>query len=64
MASETTMVSKFLIIASRAEDSQQIILEREVETALAGVPLATCTAAELIVDAPRLVPLGDRKSVV
>src|SRR4051794_15128630 len=41
-----------------AEDPHEVVFEREIETGGAGVPLATGAAAELVVDAPRLVPLG------
>src|SRR5439155_25321535 len=44
--------------AVRAEDAQQVVLEREVEARAAGVALAPRAAAELVVDAPGLVALG------
>src|SRR5690606_33095364 len=40
------------------EDAQQVVLEREVEAARAGIALAAGAAAQLVVDAPRFVPLG------
>ena len=40
------------------EDAQQRILERQVEAARARVALAAGAAAQLVVDAARLVPLG------
>ena len=40
------------------EHPHQVVLEREVEERLAGVALAARPAAELVVDAPGLVPLG------
>src|SRR5690606_13544705 len=39
------------------EDAHQGVLERQVEPARARIALAAGPAAELIVDAPRLVPL-------
>src|SRR5204862_5651441 len=44
--------------ALAAEDAQQRILERQVETRAAGVALAPRAAAKLVVDPPRFVPLG------
>ena len=44
--------------AVAAEDAQQVVLEGDDELADARVALAPGTAAELVVDAPRLVPLG------
>ena len=44
--------------ALAAEDAQQIVLQREVEARAAGVALAAGAAAQLVVDAPRFVPLG------
>src|SRR5436305_10584376 len=41
-----------------AEDPHEVVLEREIEAGGAGVPLAAGAAAERVVDAPRLVPLG------
>ena len=43
---------------ARREEAQQLVFEREVEATLAGIALATRTAAQLIVDAPRVVALG------
>src|SRR5690242_7704002 len=40
------------------EHPHQVVLERQVEPALAGVALPSGPAAELVVDAARLVPLG------
>ena len=40
------------------EQAHEIVLAREVEARLAGVALAARAAAELVVDAPRLVALG------
>ena len=40
------------------EHPHQVVLERQVEPGLARVALAAGPAAELVVDAPRLVPLG------
>ena len=40
------------------EDPHQVVFEREVEAAAAGVALPAATAAELQVDAAGLVPLG------
>jgi len=40
------------------EDAHQVVLQREIEPARAGVALTAGAAAELIVDAPRLVPFG------
>ena len=37
------------------EQSQQVVLQRQVETALAGVALSTGTTAQLVVDATRVV---------
>ena len=44
--------------ALAAEDAQQRILERQVEARRARVALAAGAAAQLVVDAPRLVALG------
>ena len=41
-----------------AEDAHQVVFERQVEAGGAGVALAAGAAAQLVVDAPRLVPLG------
>src|SRR5216683_1343620 len=41
-----------------AEDSEQIVLEREIKTRRAGVALAARTPAQLVIDSPRLVALG------
>src|SRR5256884_3160233 len=41
-----------------AEDAQQVVLQREVETRRAGVALPAAAAAQLVVDPARLVPLG------
>ena len=40
------------------EQAHQLVFEREVEAALAGVALTAGAAAQLVVDAARLVPLG------
>ena len=44
--------------AVRPEDAHQVVFERQVEARRAGVALAAGAAAQLVVDAPRLVPLG------
>ncbi len=41
-----------------AEDAHQVVFERQVEPARARIALAARTAAQLVVDAPRLVALG------
>ena len=41
-----------------AEDAHEVVFERQIEPARARIALAARTAAQLIVDAPRLVPLG------
>src|SRR5207248_8711465 len=41
-----------------AEDAQQIVLEREIEVRGAGIALTAGAAAQLVVDATRLVTLG------
>src|SRR5260370_177852 len=41
-----------------AEQPHQVVFERQVEHALAGVTLATGAAPQLAVDAPRLAPLA------
>ena len=41
-----------------AEDAHQIVFERQIEAARSGIALAAGAAAQLIVDAPRLVALG------
>ena len=43
---------------SRAEDAHQVVFERQVEARRAGVALAAGAAAQLVVDAARLVALG------
>ena len=40
------------------EDAHQVVFEREEELGVAGVALAAGAAAQLVVDAPDLVPLG------
>src|SRR5713101_6147052 len=40
-----------------AEDSEQIVLEREIKTRRTGITLATRTPAQLVIDPPRLVAL-------
>ena len=44
--------------AIRSEDPHQIVFEREIEARRARVSLAAGPAAELVVDAASLVPLG------
>ena len=44
--------------AIAAEDAEQVVLQREVEARTAGIALASGTAAQLVVDAARLVPFG------
>ena len=44
--------------AIRPEDAHQVVFERQVEARRARVALAAGAAAQLVVDAPRLVPLG------
>lgn len=41
-----------------AEQAQKVVLERQVEAGLARVALPPGAAAQLVVDAPRLVALG------
>src|SRR5690606_39192233 len=41
-----------------AEDAHQVVFERDVEAARTRVALTAGAAAQLIVDTPRLVPLG------
>ena len=41
-----------------AEDPHEIVVEREIETARARIALTAGSAAQLVVDAPRLVALG------
>ena len=41
-----------------AEDAHQVVFERQVEARGAGVALTAGAAAQLVVDAPRLVALG------
>ena len=43
--------------ALRAEQAHQVVLEREEELTRARVALTAGTAAQLAIDAPRLVPL-------
>ena len=47
-----------LVDALLTEQTQKVVLEREVEAGLARVSLAPSAAAQLIVDTPRLVTLG------
>ena len=44
--------------ALRPEQAHELVLERDEELRAAGVALARAAAAQLAVDAPRLVPLG------
>ena len=53
-----TIISETLCRRSLAEQAQKVVLEREVEAGLARVALPTGAAAQLVVDAPRLVALG------
>ena len=41
-----------------AEDAHQVVLQRQEEFRAAGIALAARTAAQLVVDAAALVPLG------
>ena len=41
-----------------AEDAHQVVFERQEELGMAGIALAAGAAAQLVVDAPALVPLG------
>ena len=41
-----------------AEDAHQIVFERQIELGAARIALAAGAAAQLVVDAPALVPLG------
>ena len=43
-----------------AEDAHQVVFERQVEARRAGVALTAGAAAQLVVDAARLVALGAR----
>ncbi|MBI2362774.1 MAG: hypothetical protein HYV15_05270, partial [Elusimicrobia bacterium] len=44
--------------ALRAEQPHQLVVESQVEARLARVALASAAAAQLVVDAPRVVALG------
>ena len=44
--------------ARRQEDAHQIVFERQIEARSTGVALTAGTAAQLVVDAPRLVAFG------
>ena len=44
--------------ALAAEDAHQIVLQRKIEARAAGIALPAGASAQLIVDAPRFVPLG------
>src|SRR6185312_14343930 len=44
--------------AIRAEDAHQIVFEREIEARRAGIALTAGAAAQLVIDAARLVALG------
>ncbi len=39
------------------EDAHQVVFQRKIEARLAGIALASGAPAQLVVDAPRLVPL-------
>ena len=54
------MLSRFMIALDRrrVEQPHQVVAERQVEARLPGVALPAGAAAQLVVDAPRLVPLG------
>ena len=41
-----------------AEDAHQVVFERKEELRVAGIALAAGTAAQLVVDAAALMPLG------
>src|ERR1700694_521053 len=44
--------------AVAAEDAHQLVVEAHIEARGAAVTLTACTAAQLVVNAPRLMPLG------
>ena len=44
--------------ALAAEDAHQIVLQGEIEARAAGIALAAGAAPQLVVDTPRIVPLG------
>ena len=52
------MRSMSALHAVAGEDAHQVVFERQVEAARARVALAAGAAAELVVDAARLVALG------
>ena len=53
-----TRDSSALVRFGIAEDAHQVVFEREIEAARARIALATRAAAQLVVDAARLVALG------
>src|SRR6185437_5107296 len=54
----SSMPSRCISPEMRSEDAHQIVFEREVEARRAGIALAAGAAAQLVVDAARLVALG------
>ena len=40
------------------KDAHQVVFQREIKAALAGIALAAGAAAQLVVDAPRLMAFG------
>ena len=51
-------LAQHAVHALGAEDAHQIVFQREKELGVAGIALAPRAAAELVIDAPALVPLG------
>jgi hypothetical protein len=43
---------------ARPEDSHQVVFQRQEEFGTAGIALTAGTATQLVVDAPRFMPLG------
>ncbi len=60
MASPSCMPSRFRIVLDplAGEDPHQVVFQREVEAAAAGVALPAAAAAQLEVDAAGFVPFG------
>ena len=49
---------KHRVHALRSENAHEIVLQGQEEFRPAGIPLATRSAAQLVIDAPAFVPLG------
>src|SRR5436309_12519811 len=49
-----------ILHALAAENSEQVVLQREIKTGASGIVLTSRTTAQLIIDAPGLVTFGSQ----